>query len=158
MTGWRIGYAGGPRALIQAMAIVQSQSTSCPSSVSQAAAIAALTGPQDIVRERTQAFQRRRDLVVDSLNRIPGLTCRRPAGAFYVFAGCAGVLNWVTRHGEIIASDDAFCRYLLNHSNVAVITGSCFGVSPYFRISYAASDGDLREACERIESAVAALN
>ena len=158
MTGWRLGYAGGPRALIHAMAVVQSQSTSCPSSVSQAAAIAALTGPQDIVRERTQAFQRRRDLVVDSLNRIPGLTCRRPAGAFYVFAGCAGVLNWVTPHGEIIANDDAFCRYLLKHSNVAVITGSCFGVSPYFRISYAASDDDLREACERIGSAVAALS
>jgi aspartate aminotransferase len=140
------------------MAIVQSQSTSCPSSVSQAAAIAALTGPQDIVRERTQAFQRRRDLVIDGLSRIPGLSCRRPAGAFYIFAGYAGVLDRVTRQSEAVASDDAFCRYLLNHANVAVVPGSCFGASPYFRISYAASDDDLREACKRIGSAVAALN
>jgi aspartate aminotransferase len=157
MTGWRIGYAGGPRELIQAMAVVQSQSTSCPSSVSQAAAVEALTGPQEIVAERCASFQRRRDLVVDALNAIPGLQCRKPEGAFYTFASCAGVLGRHTRDGQRIESDADFCRYLLQAHDVAVVPGSCFGLAPFFRISYATSELQLESACARIARACAEL-
>uniref|UniRef100_UPI0025D0A7F2 pyridoxal phosphate-dependent aminotransferase n=1 Tax=uncultured Pseudomonas sp. TaxID=114707 RepID=UPI0025D0A7F2 len=139
MTGWRLGYAGGPKALIQAMASVQSQVTSCPCSVSQAAAIAALDGPQDIVRERCELFRERRDLVVDALNAVPGLSARRPEGAFYVYASCAGVLGRRTPGGELIDSDTAFARYLMDEGGVAVVPGSAFGLAPYFRVSYATS-------------------
>ncbi|KIZ48411.1 aspartate aminotransferase, partial [Pseudomonas oryzihabitans] len=139
MTGWRLGYAGGPKALIQAMASVQSQVTSCPCSVSQAAAIAALDGPQDIVRERCELFRQRRDLVVDALNAVPGLSARRPEGAFYVYASCAGVLGRRTPGGELIDSDTAFARYLMDEGGVAVVPGSAFGLAPYFRVSYATS-------------------
>jgi aspartate aminotransferase len=157
MTGWRIGYAGGPRALIQAMAVVQSQSTSCPSSVSQAAAVEALTGPQEIVAERCASFQQRRDLVVDALNAIPGLQCRKPEGAFYTFASCAGVLGRHTRDGQRIETDADFCRYLLQAHDVAVVPGSCFGLAPFFRISYATSELQLESACARIAKACAVL-
>ncbi|ENN88188.1 Aspartate aminotransferase B [Rhizobium freirei PRF 81] len=157
MTGWRIGYAGGPKALIKAMAVIQSQATSCPCSVSQAAAIAALNGPQDFLRERTASFQKRRDLVVGRLNAIEGLDCLVPEGAFYTFSGCAGVLGTTTPSGKTIATDADFCAYLLDEAHVAVVPGSAFGLSPYFRISYATSETDLVEALDRIERACAAL-
>ncbi|HWI84228.1 pyridoxal phosphate-dependent aminotransferase [Ramlibacter sp.] len=158
MTGWRLGYAGGPRSLLSAMAVVQSQSTSNPSSISQAAAVAALTGPQELVTQWRDAFQRRRDFVVAQLNAMPGVSCRRPEGAFYTFANCAGLIGRRAPDGRVIDSDAAFCRYLLEAHDVAVVPGSCFGLAPYFRISYAASDADLREACERIAVACAALH
>lgn len=158
MTGWRVGYGGGPRELIAAMAVVQSQSTTNPSSVSQAAAIAALTGPQNILTERRDAFQRRRDLVVDGLNAIDGVHCRRPEGAFYTFASCAGLIGRRTPDGDLIDSDSAFCRYLLERHDVAVVPGSCFGLAPYFRLSYATSDQNLREAIRRIAKACRELS
>lgn len=157
MTGWRIGYGGGPRALIQAMAAVQSQVTSCPSSVSQRAAIAALNGPQQIVQERCELFRQRRDHVVDALNAIPGLSARRPEGAFYVFANCAGVLGRLTPAGALIDSDVAFARYLMEHGGVAVVPGTAFGLAPYFRVSYATSMEVLTEACQRIGRATQSL-
>ncbi|MCX8998355.1 pyridoxal phosphate-dependent aminotransferase [Rhizobiaceae bacterium BDR2-2] len=158
MTGWRIGYAGGPKALIAAMAVVQSQSTSNPCSVSQAAAIEALTGPQDVLAGRRAAFAARRDRVVAGLNAIEGITCRTPEGAFYTFANCAGVIGRRTPQGEAIATDSDFCRYLLDAADVAVVPGSCFGVAPYFRISYAASMDSLEEALARIAKACGALS
>lgn len=157
MTGWRLGYAGGPKALIQAMASVQSQVTSCPCSVSQAAAIAALDGPQDIVRERCELFRERRDLVVDALNAVPGLSARRPEGAFYVYASCAGIVGRRTPGGEVIDSDTAFARYLMDEGGVAVVPGSAFGLAPYFRVSYATSHEVLEEACRRIAEATRRL-
>ena len=157
MTGWRLGYAGGPKPLTQAMASVQSQVTSCPCSVSQAAAIAALDGPQDIVRERCELFRQRRDLVVEALNAVPGLSARRPEGAFYVYASCAGVLGRRTPGGEVIDSDTAFARYLMDEGGVAVVPGSAFGLAPYFRVSYATSHEVLEEACRRIGEATRRL-
>ncbi|RST50229.1 pyridoxal phosphate-dependent aminotransferase [Variovorax sp. DXTD-1] len=157
MTGWRVGYGAGPRALIAAMAVVQSQSTSCPSSVSQAAATEALTGPQDIVAERCDDFQARRDFVVAALNRAPGLRCRVPEGAFYTFASCAGVLGRRTASGMLLQTDSDFCNYLLQEFEVAVVPGSVFGLAPYFRISYATSMAQLEEACARIAAACEAL-
>ncbi|MEJ1166120.1 pyridoxal phosphate-dependent aminotransferase [Variovorax sp. CCNWLW186] len=157
MTGWRVGYGAGPRALIAAMAVVQSQSTSCPSSVSQAAAIEALTGPQDIVAERRDDFQSRRDFVVAALNRAPGLHCRVPEGAFYTFSSCAGVLGRRTASGALLQTDSDFCSYLLQDYEVAVVPGSVFGLAPYFRISYATSMAQLEEACARIAAACEAL-
>ncbi|MBR0912208.1 pyridoxal phosphate-dependent aminotransferase [Bradyrhizobium japonicum] len=158
MTGWRVGYGGGPRELIAAMAVVQSQSTTNPSSVSQAAAIAALTGPQGILIERRTAFQRRRDIVVDALNAIDGVTCRRPEGAFYTYASCAGLIGRRTPDGTFIDSDAAFCRFLLERHDVAVVPGSCFGLAPYFRLSYATSEQNLREAVMRIAKACRELS
>ncbi|MBB4186734.1 pyridoxal phosphate-dependent aminotransferase [Sinorhizobium terangae] len=158
MTGWRIGYAGGPRELIKAMAVVQSQATSCPSSVSQAASVAALNGPQDFLKERTASFQRRRDLVVSGLNAIEGLDCRVPDGAFYTFSGCAGMLGKVTPSGKTIETDTDFCSYLLDDAHVAVVPGSAFGLSPFFRISYATSEAELKEALTRIAAACARLS
>jgi aspartate aminotransferase len=158
MTGWRIGYAGGPERLIRAMAVVQSQSTSCPSSISQAAAEAALNGPQAIVDERCEVFRQRRDLVVDRLNAMPGIECPRPRGAFYTFASCEGVLGKTTPQGKPIDDDGDFCRYLLEQAKVAVVPGRAFGLSPYFRISYAASEQHLGRSLDRIETAVAGLD
>ena len=158
MTGWRLGYGGGPKELIAAMAVVQSQSTTNPSSISQAAAIAALTGLQDILVERRIAFQRRRDIVVDGLNAIDGISCRRPEGAFYVFANCAGLIGRRAADGSVIDSDAAFCRYLLERHNVAVVPGSCFGLAPFIRLSYAASEADLIEAIGRISVAARELS
>ncbi|WP_412066192.1 pyridoxal phosphate-dependent aminotransferase [Rhizobium sp. SYY.PMSO] len=157
MTGWRIGYAGGPKALIKAMAVIQSQATSCPCSVSQAAAVAALNGPQDFLEGRKASFQRRRDLVVSRLNAIEGLDCLVPEGAFYTFSGCAGILGTTTPSGRSIETDADFCAYLLDEAHVAVVPGSAFGLSPYFRISYATSEADLIEALDRIERACADL-
>ena len=157
MTGWRIGFAGGPRELIAAMAVVQSQCTSCPSSISQAAAIEALTGPQGIVAERCADFQARRDFVVQALNNAAGLHCRTPEGAFYTYASCAGTLGRTTPGGMLLKTDVDFCQYLLAEYEVAVVPGTYFGLAPYFRISYATSMAQLREACQRIQAACAAL-
>jgi aspartate aminotransferase len=158
MTGWRIGYGAGPRPLIAAMAVVQSQSTSNPSSVSQAAAIEALNGPQEVLAQRRASFERRRDLVVQALNAIPGITCRRPEGAFYTFASCAGVIGRTTPSGQLLQTDADFCRYLLEEHDVAVVPGSIFGLAPYFRISYATAEAELRTAMARIARAVDALS
>lgn len=158
MTGWRIGYAAGPRPLIQAMAVVQSQSTSCPCSISQAAAVQALNGPQHIVQERRALFEARRDLVVAALNTIDGISCRVPEGAFYTFASCGGLLGRTTPDGKLIGSDKDFAEYLLRAVGVAVVPGSAFGLAPYFRISYATSVSELEDACRRIASACAALS
>ena len=157
MTGWRLGYAGGPAALIAAMAVVQSQSTSCPSSVTQAAAIAALDGPQDFLAARTASFAARRNLVVDALNAMDGITCRRPEGAFYTFASCEGLMGSSTPEGNLLQSDRDFCAWLLDSADVAVIPGACFGLSGYFRISYATSEAELGEALERIAKACQSL-
>ncbi|MGL3210575.1 pyridoxal phosphate-dependent aminotransferase [Bradyrhizobium sp. BR 1433] len=158
MTGWRIGYAGGPRTLIRAMAVVQSQSTSCPSSISQAAAIAALNGPTEIVMERCRSFQARRDLVVSALNEMEGISCRIPEGAFYTFANCAGLIGRTTPDGEPINSDTDFTEYLLHSVGVAVVPGAAFGLASYFRISYATSALELEEACRRIALATSRLS
>jgi len=158
MTGWRIGYAGGPAELIRSMAVVQSQSTSCPSSISQAAALAALDGPQDVLRERRAVFRERRDLVVGRLDAMPGIECPEPRGAFYAFASCGGLRGAHTPQAERIDSDGDFCRYLLEHAEVAVVPGRAFGLSPFFRISYAASREALTRALDRIEAAVNALH
>ncbi|KIC21929.1 MULTISPECIES: pyridoxal phosphate-dependent aminotransferase [unclassified Leisingera] len=157
MTGWRLGYAGGPKALIDAMKVVQSQSTSHPSSISQAAAAAALNGPQEVLAERRASFQMRRDLVVEALNGMEGISCPVPEGAFYTFANCAGVLGKRTPEGQVLETDADFCAWLLDQHHVAVVPGRAFGISPYFRISYATSEAELREALSRIGKAVAAL-
>ncbi|MER8746057.1 pyridoxal phosphate-dependent aminotransferase [Mesorhizobium sp. M1004] len=157
MTGWRIGYACGSRELIKAMAVVQSQSTSCPSSVSQAAAVEALSGPQDFLKARTESFRERRDLVVTGLNAIEGIDCRVPEGAFYTFAGCAGLIGKMTPAGKPIETDTDFCDHLLEDAHVAVVPGAAFGLSPFFRISYATSEAELREAIRRISAACACL-
>ncbi|MCH8322868.1 MAG: pyridoxal phosphate-dependent aminotransferase [Proteobacteria bacterium] len=157
MTGWRIGFAGGPEPLIKAMAKVQSQSTSNPCSISQAAAIAALTGPQEIVRERTAIFQGRRDKVLSMLGQAKGVSCLRPNGAFYVYADVSPLVGKKTPDGQIIGNDKDFVKYLLEDKGVAVIPGEVFGLSPYFRLSYAASMETLEDACGRIQEATAAL-
>jgi aspartate aminotransferase len=153
MTGWRLGYAGGPSSLIKAMAVVQSQSTSCPSSISQAAAIAALAGPQNVVSDMCRSFKRRRDLSVAALKDTPGLQCSAPKGAFYVFPSCAEIIRHSIEDRGRIASDVDFCEFLLNHADVGVVPGSAFGVANHFRISYAASEAELREAFQRIARA-----
>jgi len=158
MTGWRIGYAGGPAALIRAMAKIQSQSTSNPCSVSQAATVTALNGPQDFMAERCEIFRQRRDMVVDLLNQAPGLRCHRPEGAFYVYPSCAGVIGKRTRDGRVIASTEDFARYLLEQEGVALVHGAAFGMDPYVRISYATSNAVLIDACERIRRACEALH
>lgn len=158
MTGWRIGYAAGPKELIKAMAKIQSQSTSNPSSVSQAAALAALEGDQSFLKERNDVFAERRNMVVDMLNEADGVECLKPEGAFYVYPSCAGVIGRTTPDGKTIESDSDFVTYLLESEGVACVQGSAFGLSPYFRISYATSTESLTEACKRIQKACAALN
>jgi aspartate aminotransferase len=157
MTGWRIGYGGGPKALIKAMGAIQSNSTANPCSISQAAAIEALTGPQDFIPVHNEKFKERRDLVVDLLNRVPGLFCPRPEGAFYVYPSCAGLIGKRTPSGATIEKDEDFVRYLLEGEGVAVVHGEAFGLAPHFRISYATSTEVLREACARIDRACRAL-
>lgn len=157
MTGWRIGYAGGPVELIKAMNKIQSQSTSNPSSVSQAAAVEALTGPNDYIGERNKVFQERRDLVVGMLNKAEGLHCPMPEGAFYVYPSCAGCIGKTTPEGNKITNDTDFVTYLLESVGVATVQGEAFGLSPHFRISYATSTEALTEACTRIQKACAAL-
>ena len=157
MTGWRIGYAGGPAWLVKAMAKLQSQSTSNPCSIAQAAAVAALNGPQDFLAERAAAFQRRRDLVVARLDAIPGIRCPTPEGAFYVYPDVSGLIGRMTPAGRTIADDEALVGYLLDVGRVAAVHGAAFGLSPAFRVSYATSDALLAKACDRIEEACAAL-
>jgi aspartate aminotransferase len=157
MTGFRLGFAGGPQELIKTILKMQSQSTTNPSSISQAAAIEALTGPQDFLAARAQNFRERRDLVVDMLNAAPGIACRKPEGAFYVFANVAGVIGKRTPQGEVITDDLAFVMYLLESAEVGVLQGAAYGMSPYIRISYSTSTEKLKEACGRIQRACAAL-
>ena len=158
MTGWRIGYAGGPVELIKAMAAIQSQSTSNPSSISQAAAVEALNGPQDFIPKHNEKFKERRDLVVDMLNKAKGIRCLVPEGAFYVYPSCAGTIGKKTPQGKVIKTDEDFVTYLLESEGVAVVQGSAFGLAPYFRISYATSNEALKDACTRIQRACAALS
>lgn len=157
MTGWRIGYCAGPDLLIKAMAAIQSQSTTMATSVSQWAAVEALTGPQDFIPERAARFQARRDLVVSMLNQAHGLRCPMPEGAFYVYPSCAGTIGKVAPSGQAIGSDEDFASALLEAEGVAVVHGAAFGLSPYFRISYAAADTVLEEACRRIQRFCASL-
>ncbi|SDW41478.1 aspartate aminotransferase [Albimonas donghaensis] len=151
MTGWRIGYAGGPEALIKAMGKIQSQSTSNPCSISQHAALAALTGPQDYIAESRVAFQRRRDLVVSMLNQATGLKCPTPEGAFYVYPDLSALIGKTAPSGKVIETDEDFANELLEVEGVAVVFGAAFGASPCFRVSYATSDKTLEEACSRIQ-------
>ncbi len=153
MTGWRIGFAGGDAKLIKAMAKIQSQSTSNPCSISQAATVEALTGPQDFIAERVGLFQKRRDMVVDMLNSIDGLTCPTPEGAFYVYPSLAECIGKRTPKGKVIENDDDFVTYILEDYGVAAVQGAAFGLSPHFRVSYATSTEALTEACNRIQDA-----
>ena len=157
MTGWRIGYAAGPKELIDAIRKVQSQSTTNPSSISQTAAVEALDGAQGYRAGWIEAFRNRRDLVVGMVNQANGLTCNTPEGAFYVYPSCAGTIGKTTPEGKVIENDDDFAFYLLEAEKVVVVPGSAFGLSPYFRISYATSEENLEEAGRRIQRACAAL-
>ena len=151
MTGWRIGYAGGPEPLIKAMAMIQSQSTTNPAAVSQWAAVEALNGPQDFIPRHNKIFQERRDLVVSMLNQANGIKCPTPEGAFYVYPSCAGTMGKTTTSGKTLATDEDFVTELLEQEGVAVVHGSAFGLGPAFRISYATKTEDLEEACRRIQ-------
>jgi aspartate aminotransferase len=157
MTGWRIGFAGGPQWIIKAMSKLQSQSTSNPCSISQAAAVAALNGNQDFLEERNAAFKRRRDIVVAMLNDAPGLVCPVPEGAFYVYPDCSGVIGKTTPKGVKIATDEDLINYFLDDAQVAAVHGAAFGLSPAFRVSYATSEEVLKKACTRIQEACSAL-
>ena len=151
MTGWRIGYAGGPESLIKAMAMIQSQSTSNPTAVSQWAAVEALDGPQDFIPKHNKIFKERRDLVVSMLNQTKGLTCPKPEGAFYVYPSCAATMGKTAPSGKTLTTDEDFVTELLEAEGVAVVHGSAFGFGPAFRISYATKTEDLEEACRRIQ-------
>ncbi len=157
MTGWRIGYAAGPAELIGAMRKIQSQSTSNPCSISQWAALAALTGPQDAIAANNTIFKRRRDLVVEMLNAADGITCPVPEGAFYVYPSIAGCIGKTSAGGARVDDDQAFATALLEEQGVAVVFGAAFGTSPAFRVSYATSDDALRTACTRIQGFCAGL-
>ena len=151
MTGWRIGYAAGPEVLIKAMAKLQSQSTSNPSSIAQWAAVEALNGPQDFIAAHNKIFVERRDLVVSMLNQAKGISCLTPEGAFYVYPSCAGTIGKTAPSGKVIASDEDFVSELLASEGVAAVHGAAFGTSPYFRISYATATSILEDACTRIQ-------
>jgi len=151
MTGWRIGYAGGPEPLIKAIATLQSQSTSNPCSISQWASVEALEGPQDFLKRWVASFQDRRDLVVSMLNQAKGISCPTPEGAFYVYPSCAGIIGRTSRDGKKIETDEDFATALLQEEGVAVVHGAAFGLSPFFRISYATGIEALEEACRRIQ-------
>ncbi|RCK44749.1 aspartate aminotransferase [Thalassospira profundimaris] len=157
MTGWRLGYAAGPVELIKAINKVQSQSSTHTSSISQAASVEALNGPQDFLKERAEVFKSRRDLVVAKINECEGLSCKKPEGAFYVYPSCAGTIGKTTPDGKKIETDTDFVTYLLESEGVAAVQGTAFGLAPYFRISYATSTEALEEACKRIKRACAAL-
>ena len=150
MTGWRIGYAGGNQDLIKAMGKLQSQSTSNPTSISQAAAVEALNGDNSFIAERSQVFKKRRDNLISELNSMNGISCRKPEGAFYVFPSCQGIIGKTDNSGKIISNDQEFTTSLLEQAGVAVVQGSAFGLEGYFRISYATSDENLKEACSRM--------
>lgn len=158
MTGWRIGFAGGPKHLIKAMETIQSQMTSGASSVSQWAAVEALNGPQDFLDQRREVFMARRDLVVSELNAAEGLQCASPEGAFYVFPSCQGTFGKKSRSGAVITSDQDFATELLEQTGVAVVQGSAFGLPGHFRLSYAASTQNLQDACSRIKAFCASLS
>jgi aspartate aminotransferase len=151
MTGWRIGYAGGPAKLINAMRALQSQSTTNPNTIAQWASVEALDGPQDFIPKNNAVFKERRDLVVAMLNQAKGLTCPKPEGAFYVYPSCAGAIGKTAESGKVIANDEDFATGLLDAEGVAVVHGAAFGLSPNFRISYATKTEDLEEACRRIQ-------
>ena len=151
MTGWRIGYAAGPEVLIKAMAKLQSQSTSNPSSIAQWASVEALNGPQDFIAAHNKIFKERRDLVVSMLNQTKGLSCAIPEGAFYVYPSCAGTIGKIAPSGKVIATDEDFVSELLASEGVAAVHGAAFGTSPYFRISYATATNILEDACTRIQ-------
>ncbi len=157
MTGWRIGYGAGPPKLIKAMAKIMSQSTSNPCSISQSAVTAALNGDQSFIHERNKVFKRRRNMVISMLNAIDGIECATPQGAFYVYPSCAGVIGKSTKTGILIENDEIFATQLLAQEKIATVFGKAFGLSPHFRISYAASDADLNEACMRIQRFCASL-
>ena len=151
MTGWRLGYAGGPKPLIDAMRKLQSQSTSNPSSISQWAGIEALNGPQDFIPKNNEAFRERRDLVVSMLNQAKGLKCATPQGAFYVYPSCEGAIGKTTPKGKKINNDEDFVTALLEDEGAATVHGAAFALSPFFRISYASSMDVLEDACTRIQ-------
>ena len=153
MTGWRLGYCGAPKEIIAAMNKIQSQSTTSTSSISMAAAVEALNGPQEFIKDHNEAFVRRRDLVVNLLNNIDGLSCLTPEGAFYVYPSCKGVIGKETPEGMKISNDEDFMNYLLESEGIAGVHGAAFGLSPYFRLSYATSDEILKDACARIKRA-----
>jgi aspartate aminotransferase len=157
MTGWRVGFAGGPKTMIANMSKMQSQSTAGASAVSQAAAAAVLNGPLDYVHERTANLQHRRDLLFDILNTVPGLACDRPEGAMYIYCSCAGLIGRTTPQGQRIENDAEFVMYLLDSVGVAVVQGEAYGFSPYFRASFVATEHDLVRGGERIKRACAAL-
>jgi aspartate aminotransferase len=157
MTGWRVGFAGGPTELINAMTKVQSQSITHTAAVSQVASVAALNGPHDFVAEHNKVFKERRDLVVSMLNQAPGLHCPTPEGAFYVYPSCEGVMGKTTESGKTIQSDEDFVTALLETEGVAVVHGAAFGLSPHFRISYATATDVLEDACERVQRFCASL-
>ena len=151
MTGWRIGYAAGDKDVIKAIAKIQSQSTTNPSSISQAAAVEALNGTQEFIPIRSLAFQERRDFVVNSLNAIDGINCLKPDGAFYVFPSCKGLIGKKDKNGKKLENDTDFVQSLLENNNVAVVQGSAFGLEGFFRISYATSMENLEKAMKRIK-------
>jgi aspartate aminotransferase len=151
MTGWRIGFCGGPKALIKGMMNMQGQATAGVSTISQAAVAAALDGPQDLVRERAEEYRQRRDLVVEMLNAAPGISCHKPEGAFYVFPNIAGCIGKTSKGGRKIETDTDFAMALLEEKYVATVQGTAYGMSPYLRISYATNTDNLREACGRIQ-------
>ena len=153
MTGWRLGYCGAPKEIIAAMNKIQSQSTTSTSSISMAAAVEAINGPQEFIKDHNDAFLRRRDLVVGLLNNIDGLSCLTPEGAFYVYPSCEGVIGKKTPDGNKISNDEEFMNYLLDSEGIAGVHGAAFGLSPYFRLSYATSDEILTDACKRIKRA-----
>ena len=157
MTGWRVGFAAGPRRLIKGMVNIQGHATAGVSSVGQAAAVAALDGPQNVVTEMASIYRRRRDMVVDALNVIPGISCHRPEGAFYVFPNIAGLIGRTTAGGTLLATDEDFATALLDEAHVALVHGASFGMSPYVRISYATDDDGLTRAMGRIADFVARL-
>ena len=157
MTGWRIGYAGGPQALVQVMHKLQNQSTGNPNSIAQAAAIEALAGPQNIIKERATTFQERRDFMLSRLKNCPGLTCLKPDGAFYLYPSCATHIGKVSPGGRKIETDRDFVICLLEEFGIGAVHGEAYGLSPHFRLSFAASINDLQEACQRIQTACQAL-
>ena len=157
MTGWRLGYCGGPKELIAGMNKIQSQSTTSTSSISMAAATEALNGNQDFIKTHNQEFMKRRDMVVEKLNNIVGINCDTPQGAFYVYPSCAGCIGKKTPNGDTIGSDEDFMNYLLDSEGVAGVQGEAFGLSPYFRLSYATDEQTLNDACDRIMRACSKL-
>ena len=158
MTGWRIGYAGGNKDLIKAMGKLQSQSTSNPASISQAAAVEALNCDHSFISERNKIFEKRRNKLLRSLNKMKGINCKTPNGAFYLFPSCKEIIGKKTTDGKVINNDEDFTAALLKHAGVAVVQGSAFGLEGYFRVSYATSDENLDIACERLSKFCNELN